>query len=186
MARDDVTSDPLRHADLLTIEGGFRQTPKSDGEQPTMPKPRLAGKRRRNLPTVVSANLTGRWVEYGSIAREARIPGMDDRVIPARSKETFARRSGEPQVAISCLGRPFASADRAPSARLPSADKRQASAASVQGPQFGQPARCSPNSYPGVTSGNGIRDAGPSQTPPARACWLRRQTAAAATDGASR
>ncbi len=105
MAGDDVISDRLQHADMLTIDGGFRQTvaPEphrtgSDGEQPTMPKPRPAGKRRRNLPTVVSANLTGRWVEYGSTAREARIPGMDDRVIPARSKESVARRSAESQM----------------------------------------------------------------------------------------
>jgi glucose-1-phosphate adenylyltransferase len=104
---DDVIAEPMQHAGMLTKDAGFRQTvapephrPRLEegGERLTMPKLRLRGKRRRFSPTAASANTNARGVDYSSTARKARIPGMDDRAAPARSKESVARRSGESQI----------------------------------------------------------------------------------------
>ena len=100
---DDVVMEPLQHAGMLTLDDGFRQTvtpephrPDADagGEQPTMPKPRLTGKRRRSLPTVASANPAA---DAEPAARQVRRPRMNDRAEPAQSKESVARRSSESQ-----------------------------------------------------------------------------------------
>ena len=100
---DEIVSEPLQHAGMLTLEAAFRQTvapephrPGQEGgdELPTMPKPRPPGKRRRTSPTMRSVNSA---VGLDPSAREARIPGMDDRATPARSKESVSRRAGETQ-----------------------------------------------------------------------------------------
>src|SRR5690606_30867063 len=99
----EVVTEPLQHAGMLTLDEGFRQTvapephhPEQygDGEQPTMPKPRPRGKRRRSAPTSRAADLTGEPCADWLNLREARIPTMDDRAEPARSLR-MSRRTSE-------------------------------------------------------------------------------------------
>jgi glucose-1-phosphate adenylyltransferase len=97
----EVVSEPL-HAGMLTLDEGFRQTvmpephhPEQygDGEQPTMPKPRLRGKRRRSASRWM-ADLTGEPCADWLNLREVRIPTMDDRAESARSVELTRRARG--------------------------------------------------------------------------------------------
>ena len=101
MAEDDeVVANPLRHASVLTLDAGFRQTvvpephrsgPGPGDERLTMPKLRRAGKRRRTLPTPQSAHLIA-----DLRSDEARFFSMDDRAVPARSTDSVSR-GGESQ-----------------------------------------------------------------------------------------
>src|SRR5690606_12777988 len=63
-----------------------------DGEQPTMPKPRPRGKRRRTAPAWAEDSTGEPCADWLNL-REARIPTMDDRAEPARSLGLTRRKT---------------------------------------------------------------------------------------------